>query len=166
MRRGTDVGNDGDERVWVVIQAADNDSRPVAAVESPAEPDVPPQYRSIADGSGSLLDQTLQRAAALAPRERICAVVPAEHREWWRRPLWLLPASNVVAMPRGRAASHGVSVSLMRIHERDPAARVVLLHATSHGRDEEVLSDTVDDAAAATVHGAARAQLRGVWVSC
>ena len=90
---------------WVVI---------VATAAEPASP----------------LQRALHQAAKLAPRERICVVAAAEQRERWRRPLWFLPASNVVVQPEGADIEQGVSETIQKIVRRDGAAKVVLLSAS------------------------------------
>jgi hypothetical protein len=93
-----------DGHVWVVVVATD-------------EPGASP------------LQQSLSHARELAPRERIHAVVTEEDREGWRRPLWILPASNVIAQPETAPVEEGVSRSMRRIFERDREANIVFLPA-------------------------------------
>jgi hypothetical protein len=124
----------GDGLVWVVVVATGELSEETNGDKAPAESRVPAQYRAADEGAEeSPLQRTLRHAWDLAPRERICAVVPAEHREQWRRPLWVLPASNVIAQPSNAAVAEGVSQSMQKILERDGAAKVVLLPASCDG---------------------------------
>src|SRR6267378_8584686 len=118
-------GDDGS--VWVVVLATEGESNSTSSGTASADVGMPIQYRSADGGSDSPLQRSLRHAGELAPRERICVVVAAEHREWWRRPLWFLPASNVTAQPENAAIAHGVSQSIQKILERDRAAKVVLL---------------------------------------
>ena len=106
--------------VWVVVLATQ--SRPTDAGAVPS--DVESLKRFLRD---SPLEQSLRRARELAPRERICVVVAEEQRQWWRRPLWVLPASNIVTQPESAAVAQGVSRTIQRILDRDAAAKVVLL---------------------------------------
>jgi hypothetical protein len=110
----------GGGSVWVVVLATQ--SRPTDAGAVPS--DIESVKRFLRD---SPLEQSLRRARELAPRERICVVVAEEQREWWRRPLWVLPASNIITQPESAAVAQGVSRTILRILERDEAAKVVLL---------------------------------------
>ena len=46
---------------------------------------VPKQFCSLRGGP-SLLREALERAKLVARRDRICTIVAAQHRHWWRRP--------------------------------------------------------------------------------
>jgi len=109
---------------WVVI---------VASADQPSSTclSMPAPYRPADTDRDSPLQQALRQAAKLAPRGRIFVVVAAEQREWWRRPLWFLPASNVIVQPEGAAIEQGVSETIQKIVRRDGAAKVVLLSAGS-----------------------------------
>ena len=96
----------------------------------------------------ALLRGALTRAAALAPRPRIYAVVTQERRRRLQGPLWFLPRSNVLAQPAKIGTAHGILLALLRISERDPDARVVLLPSTQHALDEELFLDSLRNAAA------------------
>jgi mannose-1-phosphate guanylyltransferase len=88
----------------------------------------------------SPLQRALHRAAAIAPRRRIVAVVPAEHRRRWQGPLWFLPRANAIVQPQSFGSAFGVLAALLKILDRDPAAAVVLLPSTHRVRDEDVLA--------------------------
>ena len=108
---------------WVVI---------VATAAEPASPrlGVPAPYALADTDRDSPLQRARHQAAKLAPRERICVVAAAEQRERWRRPLWFLPASNVVVQPEGADIEQGISETIQKIVRRDGAAKVVLLSAS------------------------------------
>ena len=69
----------------------------------------------------------MNRAARTAHRKRVWAVVTQERRRQLKGPLWFLPASNFVVLPDGGSTTYGVIMGLLRILERDPAAKVVLV---------------------------------------
>jgi len=94
------------------------------------------------------LSEQLNRAAALAPRGRICAVVTQEQRRTLGAPLWILPRSNVLARPDKIGTAHGILLALLRISERDPHARIVLLPSNQHANDEGSFLDSLRNAAA------------------
>jgi mannose-1-phosphate guanylyltransferase len=133
--------------LWVVVLAADDDRSSRSTTASPAELFVPTQFRRQHDTGITPLQAALRRATALVPRQRICALVGEEHKQWWRYPLWFLSASNVFSQPRKLAPAYGLAAALLRIHARDPAARVVLLPSTHKVRDENVLAQSLRDAA-------------------
>jgi len=156
-RLSNQASSDG-ENVWVVILAADDgvaeadtevsaDQQGVAVAVA-SDVATPTQYRAADDGSGSPLEQVLRRAADLAPRERICVVVASEHREWWRRTLWFLPASNVFAVPLDEAGDP-VLLGLRRIGTRDRSARVIVLPAGSAAEDAQAGVEILAETAAA-----------------
>jgi hypothetical protein len=119
-----------DGLVWVVVLATEGESDEAVEGEGHTDGEIPAVYRSMDDAvEVSPLQQSLRRAKQIAPRERICVVVANEHRQWWRDPLWFLPASNVIAQPGSAAIAQGVSESMRKILERDGAAQVVLLPA-------------------------------------
>lgn len=87
-----------------------------------------------------MLQEALQRAEAVADRQRICTIVAQQHRIWWERPLSSMPSSNVVVQPENRGTGNGILLALLHIMERDPEARIVLLPSDHHVRDEKVLA--------------------------
>jgi hypothetical protein len=131
-----------DGSIWVVVLATEGESHSTNSGIASADVATPIQYRSADGGSDSPLQQSLRYAGELAPRERICVVVAAEHREWWRHPLWFLPASNVTAQPENAAIAQGVSESLQKILKRDRAAKVVLLPTASRARTSRAVTGT------------------------
>ena len=96
----------------------------------------------------ALLREQLNRAATLASRRRICAVVTQEQRRRLEGPLWFLRESNVFAHPDKIGTAHGVLLALLRISERDPHACVVLLPSTQHVHDEGSFLASLRNAAA------------------
>ncbi len=100
---------------------------------------MPKQYCSLRGGT-SLLADALNRGSVFAPRERLCAVVAAQHGQWWADGRIGLPDSNVFVQPHNRGTAHGILLSLVRIAARDPQAIVVLLPADHYFRDEETIA--------------------------
>jgi mannose-1-phosphate guanylyltransferase len=99
------------------------------------------------------MQEALQRAASIAPIQRTCSIVAAQHRRWWEAPLYHLPEENVIVQPENRGTAHGILLPLLHIVERDPNATVVLLPADHHVRDEVVMAQSLRKAAAlATVN--------------
>jgi mannose-1-phosphate guanylyltransferase len=109
---------------------------------------VPKQFCSLRGGA-SLLEEALQRAAAVASLDRVCAVVAEQHSEWWYRPLVGLAPSNVFVQPQNRGTALGILLAVLNIVERDPNARIVFLPADHHVGDEAVLAKALALAVAA-----------------
>jgi mannose-1-phosphate guanylyltransferase len=107
---------------------------------------VPKQFCSL-QGGPSLLQEALQRAATVAPMQRVCTVVAAQHRHWWTSMLSYLPERNVIVQPHNRGTAHGILLPLLRIVERDPDATLVLVPADHYVRDEDVIITSLRNAA-------------------
>jgi mannose-1-phosphate guanylyltransferase len=109
---------------------------------------VPKQFCSLRGGA-SLVEEALQRAAAVAPIERIGCVVAEQHAEWWCRPLAGLTPANVFVQPQNRGTGLGILLAVLHVVERDPQARIVILPADHHVGDEPVLARALGQAVAA-----------------
>jgi mannose-1-phosphate guanylyltransferase len=107
---------------------------------------VPKQFCSL-QGGPSLLQEALQRAASVAPIQRVCTIVAAQHRQWWTSMLGYLRHGNVIVQPHNRGTAHGILLPLLRIAEMDPEASVVLLPADHHLRNEEIMIASLREAA-------------------
>ena len=101
--------------------------------------------------ANSLLGYVLNRAARTAHRERVWAVVTQQHRRQLKGPLWFLPASNFVVLPEPGSTTFGIIMGLLRILERDPAARLLVLPASHEVRNEKPLMRSLRYAAAHTI---------------
>src|SRR5262249_46377503 len=113
-------------------------------------------------GGPSLLRQTIERAAALVPREQIRVVVAEAHRRWWRDELADLPRQNVLVQPRNRGTAAAILVGLLEIARRTPAARALVLPSDHHVGDEATLRSAFQAALAAIEREPARIALLGV----
>jgi mannose-1-phosphate guanylyltransferase len=98
----------------------------------------------------SLLGYVVNRAAKTAHRERVWAVMTQQHRRKLKGPLWFLPASNFIALPEPASTTFGIIVGLLRILQRDPAARILVLPANHDVRNEKPLMRSLRAAAAQT----------------
>lgn len=101
--------------------------------------------------ANSLLGYVLNRAARTAHRERVWAVVTQQHRRQLKGPLWSLPASNLIVLPEPGSTTFGIIMGLLRILQRDPAARIVVLPASHGVRNEKPLMRALRYAAAHTM---------------
>lgn len=108
--------------VWGLVLAGGDGSRLHSHTLNGQGVAVPMQYCSWQGGT-SLLADALNRAAAVAPQERLCAVVAAQHRQWWAEGILdCIPDSNVFVQPRNRGTAHGILLSLVKISARDNRA--------------------------------------------
>jgi mannose-1-phosphate guanylyltransferase len=132
---------------WALVLAAGEGSRLRSLTRNEQGVAVPKQFCSL-QGGPCLLQEALQRAASVAPLERICSVVAEQHRRWWAPLLSYLPEQNVISQPQNRGTAFGILLPLLRIVERDPDATVVLLPADHYLSDEKVMAGALRRAAA------------------
>jgi len=133
---------DSDRRTWVVILAGGEGSRLRDLTTTALGTAIPKQFCSLRDGP-SLLHEALDRARALTPLSNVCAVVAAQHEQWWRPQLRELPRENIIVQPLNRGTANGILLPLLCLLERDPSARVVLLPADHHVRAEAVFAQSL-----------------------
>ncbi|HYM34488.1 MAG TPA: sugar phosphate nucleotidyltransferase, partial [Steroidobacteraceae bacterium] len=127
---------------WALVLAGGEGNRLRSLTTTSQGTAIPKQFCSLRGGP-SLLQEALQRAQVIAPREHICAVVAAQHRRWWESPLSSLPASNVFVQPDNRGTANGILLPLVHILERDAEARIVLIPSDHYVREEHVLAQSL-----------------------
>jgi mannose-1-phosphate guanylyltransferase len=132
---------------WAVVLAAGKGNRLRSLTRDEHGVAVPKQFCSL-QGGPCLLQEALQRAASVAPLDRICSVVAEQHRQWWTTLLNYLPEENVISQPQNRGTAFGILLPLLRIIERDPDATVVLLPADHYLSDEKIMAGALRRAAA------------------
>ena len=116
------------DHTWAIVLAAGDGTRLRSLTRDPIGRPVPKQFCSLFGGP-TLLHDSLQRGLALAARKRLCAVVAAQHSEWWQDALWALPPDNVITQPDNRGTAVGVLLSLSTVRSLDPLARLLFLPA-------------------------------------
>jgi len=142
-----DLSSEVHGNTWALVLADGDGRRLHGLTGNPRGVAVPKQFCSLQDGP-SLLEETLDRAAAIVPTRRICTIVAAQHRQWWTGNVGGLPQENVIVQPQNRGTGHGILLPLLKIESRDPGAVVVLLPADHHLRDEEKMAASLRHAAA------------------
>lgn len=135
------------QRVWAAALAAGDGLRLRDVTTAHDGVAVPKQYCSLW-GDRSLLETALVRAQRVVARERVCTIVAAQHRQWWKDLLWPLRASNTIVHPVDRGTGVSVLQAVLHILERDPDARILLLPADHHVEQEPVLTQAIRSALA------------------
>ena len=137
---------DSFDETWAVVLAGGDGTRLRPLTTTANGVAVPKQFCCLG-GDACLLEDSLSRAAAVAPLRRTCAVVAAAHRRWWSNPLTHLLKENVLVQPRNRGTGVGILLSLLHILDRDPYANVVLLPADHYLKDEATMALALRQAA-------------------
>ena len=127
---------------WAIVLAAGDGTRLSTLTTDERGEVVPKQFCSL-NGGPTLLQEAVQRARRIVPREQVCTIVARKHEPLWRQLLWSLPATNVIVQPSNCGTANGVLLCLLRILERDSLARILFLPADHYVRNELVLADTV-----------------------
>lgn len=130
------------EHTWALVLAAGEGARLRCLTTTSDGVAVPKQFCALQSGP-SLLQEALERAAAVAPMERICTVVAQQHRRWWGPALQSLPPANVIVQPENRGTANGILLPLLHILQRDPDAQLVLLPSDHYVRDEATLAKSL-----------------------
>jgi len=134
------------DNIWALVLAAGDGRRLQGLTTTRSGLAIPKQFCSLERGP-SLLREAIARATAITAPARICAIVAAQHRRWWRGQLADLEADNVIVQPQNRGTAIGLLLPLLTILRRDPAARIVVLPSDHHVRDEARLAHALRYAA-------------------
>jgi mannose-1-phosphate guanylyltransferase len=124
---------------WAVVLAGGDGSRLRAITTNPEGLVIPKQYCSL-DQSPCLLQAALIRARSVALPSHICAVVAAQHRQWWTSALAELNESNIFVQPQNRGTAFGILLALLTLEMRNAGATLILLPADHYFRDEAVVT--------------------------
>jgi mannose-1-phosphate guanylyltransferase len=134
-----------DRDTWALVLAAGEGSRLRSLTTTGAGKSIPKQFCSLRGGP-SLLHEALNRARALTPDASICAVVAAQHQQWWAPQLGGLRLSNIIVQPQNRGTAHGILLSLLPLVDQDRSTRIVLLPADHHVCNEPLLARSIQRA--------------------
>ena len=132
---------------WALVLAAGEGTRLQALTTTASGVAVPKQFCSLGGGP-SLLHDALQRARAVAPPERICAVVAEQHHRWWQTLSSSIPTQNIVVQPRNRGTANGILLPLLQILHRDADASLLVLPSDHYVRNETMLAESLQQAVA------------------
>ena len=147
-------------KTWAIVLAGGAGTRLRSLTANRAGIPVPKQYCSL-DSGPSLLRGALQRAFSVVPRRRTCVVVAEQHAEWWSPLARELPVISIAVQPENRGTATGILLALLRILERDPNARVVVLPSDHHVLDEGVVTRSLANAIGALLYRRAEIVLLG-----
>ncbi|MFN8590292.1 MAG: sugar phosphate nucleotidyltransferase [Thermomicrobiales bacterium] len=136
----------GQGRLWAVVPAGGSGTRlwPLSRAARP-------KFLLPLLGDRSLLQQTVDRVAALVPPERIFVVCGPAHAAPVARQLPELPEGNVLVEPAPRGSGPAIALATAIIARRDPNAVVA-----SFAADHEITDLPRFEAAARTAIAAAR----------
>jgi len=132
------------KRLWALVLAGGEGKRLRALTTEPCGTPVPKQFCSLR-GERSLIEEAINRGAALVDTERICTIVAAEHQRWWSEnaALTRLPTANLIVQPRNRGTAVGILYATLKIAKNDPNAIVALLPSDHHVDDEGTLRESL-----------------------
>jgi mannose-1-phosphate guanylyltransferase len=131
--------SDKSARTWAVVLAAGEGSRLKSLTRTSSGEIIPKQFCSLSRRE-CFLELAMARASAVVGRERICAIVAAQHRRWWKSALADTATANIFVQPSNRGTAIGAALSLLQIEKRDPQATVLLLPADHHVGNESALA--------------------------
>ena len=135
------------QMTWALVLAGGDGTRLAALTRDGLGNQVPKQFCSLSGGQ-ALVQDAVQRARHVAPRERTCVIVAEQHQRYWRRQLQELGSGNVIQQPRNLGTAVGIALAVLHIARRDPLARIVFLPADHHVRDEAALGGSLREAMA------------------
>jgi mannose-1-phosphate guanylyltransferase len=129
---------------WAVVLAAGEGSRLKSLTRTATGEIIPKQFCSLSRRE-CFLELAMARAGAVVSRERICAIVAAQHRRWWKSALAGTSRANIFVQPSNRGTAIGAALSLLQIEKRDPEATVILLPSDHHVGDESALAGALGE---------------------
>lgn len=136
---------------YVVVLAGGDGQRLAPLTRALYGTDRPKQFAVLA-GERSLLQTTLERAAALTEPGRIAVVVTNHHEPLARSQLAPYPGVELVVQPKNLDTGPGLLLPMVRILARAGDARVVFLPSDHHVSDPAPISHALRGAAAGVLH--------------
>ncbi len=111
---------------WVIVLAAGEGTRLASITTMLHGHPVPKQFATLL-GDRSLLQNTLERSANLAPAVRTVVVVAADRVPLAEAQMGRYPGVQIVSQPLDRGTVPGLLLPLAHVLARDPQARVLVL---------------------------------------
>lgn len=134
------------ESPYVIILAGGEGQRLAPLTRALYGTDLPKQFAVLA-GERSLLQTTIERAAALTTLDRISVVVTAHHEPIARAQIAPYPGVELVVQPRNLDTGPGLLLPLVRILARARSARVVFLPSDHHVANAAPVANALHHAA-------------------
>lgn len=131
---------------YVVVLAGGEGQRLAPLTRALYGTDVPKQF-AVLSGERSLMQTTIERAAALTTLDRISVVVTAHHERIAREQLIPYPGVELVVQPRNLDTGPGLLLPLVRILVRAGSARVVFLPSDHHVPNPAPIAEALNAAA-------------------
>ena len=131
--------------VWAVVLAGGDGSR-LGGLTSDSRGRLVPKQYCTADGSQCLLSLAMKRARSVASPERVCAVVVANHWQWWHTMSNEFAPGNLIVQSADRGTGNAVLLAALTILKRDPEARIVFFPSDQYAAKESVLTLAARDA--------------------
>lgn len=132
---------------WLCVMAGGDGRRLEAVARERYGYPRPKQFCDFGSGR-TLLDETLDRARAIVPDERIVVVTTRAHRAFVDECLLTHPKVHWVEQPSNRDTTPGILLPLLYILDQDPVARVVLMPSDHHIAQGQAFARVVRDAVA------------------
>ncbi|OGS41549.1 MAG: hypothetical protein A2506_06390 [Elusimicrobia bacterium RIFOXYD12_FULL_66_9] len=111
---------------WAIVLAGGKGSRMQSFVKRWLGYVRPKQYCAFT-GVHSMIEHTLERAAAIAGSWRVVTIISPEHRAFLQGPRAMRIPGSIIEQPESRDTGPGVFLPLARVMAQDPDAVVVLM---------------------------------------
>lgn len=129
---------------YVVVLAGGQGNRLAPLTRALYGTDLPKQFAVLA-GEQSLLQTTIERAAALTSLDRILVVVTAHHEPIARTQLEPYPGVELIVQPASLDTGPGMLLPLARLLARDWTARVVFLPSDHYVSNPAAIIQALQD---------------------
>lgn len=136
--------------LWVIVLAGGEGAR-LAPLTTALHGEPTPKQFAVIRGEHSLLQNTLLRARAVAPWERIVVVATRPHAERARQQSHALGPVTVLEQPANLGTGPGLLLPLQHIRRADPGARVLILPSDHHVGRPGLFEDALEDLVSPTV---------------
>ena len=134
---------------WALVLAAGSGTRLSGLTADGTGASVPKQFCSL-NGGASLLEEALERAAAVAaPRADGRSSLRRITGDIWHHVLAHVAEENVIVQPRNRGTANGILLGISAILERDADALVSILPSDHYVENEDVVARALERAIAA-----------------